>query len=303
MRKTMVVTDSACDLPLEMIKQDPALRVIPFPKDGSISPLNLLSAYEPLLADASVTTIVSAHISGRISSLYERVTLALSTFKTDREMIVLDSGSLSLGQGLMVFSLLRCTQQKPMMRMCLDLWADSRIHTHVWIIQPADANDRFAPIWRLSHKLKERLSARAVQAVNEWGELSRGQIIRGRQALETMLEKAMRERLHRYGPRAYRFGLSVFEPDPASEGSLTSGGASFLDGWIHPSNALKRRQLAHIPVETWQSWLIDRFQPLEVIVGSMSPALATYLRLAAGTVAIAVSPAYDDPKAAQRLLS
>lgn len=289
----MVVTDSAADLPLKMIEQEPALKVIPFPKAGNTSPLTLFSAYEAVMTDATVTTIVSAHVSRRISALYDTATLALSMFKPDRACIVLDSASLSLGQGLMVLSLLRCIQQKPVMRMCLDLWEDSRIHTHVWIIQPAAFHDRLLPLWRLSSKLKERLHARVVQTVHPNGILSRGEIIRGRGALETMLEKALREQLARYAHRSYRLGLSVYEPALAARASDEPTRFASDDGWMAPSQAIHTASSEHISVEAWQQWLIDRFQPVELIIGAMHPHLAAFLRFLPGTVAISVSPAYD----------
>ncbi|MBE3593454.1 MAG: DegV family protein [Candidatus Carbobacillus altaicus] len=320
MRKMMVVTDSASDLPDEITKREPSLKVISFPKEGKLSPLVLLQQYEALFADPAVTTIFSVHISGRVSEIVQAAKLASSMLKSEREVIVLDSRSLSLGQGLMVLSLVRCVEKKHMVRTCLDRWEDSRIHTHVFLLRPTQPRGRSAPISRLAAKLHTWLGLYTIQTINKWGELTRGQVIRGPIELETTLERQLRARLDCYQHRAYRIGLSYIAhdhrdqatssivadasperfvasvralPDAIRDGKRFDTSSSYdrshYDRLQGQSASLDMPMLAQ-----WKHWLESRFKPQELIIGSIHSNLAARLHLTPGTMVIALSPAYDD---------
>ncbi|HHW02888.1 MAG TPA: DegV family protein [Thermoanaerobacterales bacterium] len=128
MKKAIIITDTSCDLPGEIIDQYP-IKVLPMPvsvKDKpemNISGLTVKEFYDmmrnnqimPTTSQVSVATFIKTFeeclkenyapvvigLSSKLTSSYQSALMAKDTLKSD-DIVVLDSKCASLGQGLVV---------------------------------------------------------------------------------------------------------------------------------------------------------------------------------------------------------
>ena len=154
-----IVTDSSCDLPLELARML-GITIIPLyiqlgsntyrdgididtdrlyyelahseeiPKTSAPSPGDFVKLYTDLATDAD--QIVSIHLSQGYSGTYNAATLAKRYVQDNRRVEVIDSNSVSVGLGLLVIAAARAAQEGKNSGQIVDMTQQTIQRTHMF---------------------------------------------------------------------------------------------------------------------------------------------------------------------------
>ncbi|MFD2612934.1 DegV family protein [Paenibacillus gansuensis] len=219
-----IVTDSTADIP-QSVRQELGIEMVPLkvnidgetyldnvtlhpdqfyqmlpratvlPKTSQPSPADFLDTYHRILTEDPDTHILSIHLSSRFSGTYQSATIARSMLEDETKVTVLDSKTVTYGEGVLVTTAAEMARNGSDLESILEKLAEIRRNTQVYfLVDTLEYLQKGGRIGKASAILGSLLNIKPILSIDNDGEVFSLDKVRGnKRAVARILELMKQE--------------------------------------------------------------------------------------------------------------